>query len=284
MPNGVRLDASWVQTNFPDLTNVVALTPGGQKSVFAATHPVDGNVVVKLINQGQANETTDREVLAVQIVQSPRVPHILEQGRIQTVSGELVWLREQRIIGQTVRQALSSGPFAVPQLLRLGLHVLEALAMAEDAQIVHRDVKPENVIIDPSGDCWLLDFGIARHLTLNSLTGTGQIWGKFTLGYSPPEQMRNLKPQIDSRADLFALGVTLYECATGQNPFRQPPASDLEVLKRVETLTLTPLRLAFPAANEFRDLVEAMTQKRRDLRPHSVREALTWMQEVCVRA
>jgi eukaryotic-like serine/threonine-protein kinase len=282
MANGVPLDASWVQAQFPDLTNVAALNSGGQKIVFAATHPVDGDVVLKLIKPGQPNETTDREVLAVQIVKSPRVPRILDQGRIQTALGELVWLREQRIVGQTVRQALAGGPLDKRKLLRLGLHVLEALAKAEEAQIVHRDVKPDNVIIDGSDAFWLLDFGIARHLTLNSLTGTGQMWGKFTLGYSPPEQMRNLKPQIDSRADLFALGVTLYECATGQHPFRQPPAGDLEILKRVETLTLTPLNLTFPTASEFRDLVEAMTQKRRDLRPASVKEALVWMQEICI--
>jgi serine/threonine-protein kinase len=226
---------------------------------------------------------TAREVLAVQIVQSPRVPRILDQGRIRTALVELVWLREQRIIGQTVRQALNGGPFDKQRLLRLGLHVLEALVKAEEAQIVHRDIKPDNVMIDGREDFWLLDFGIARHLTLPSLTDTGQIWGKFTLGYSPPEQMRNLKPQIDSRADLFALGVTLYECATGRHPFRQPPTSDLEVLKRVETLILTPLNLTFPAAGEFRDLVDAMTQKRRDLRPASVREALVWMQEICVK-
>ncbi|HTT18407.1 MAG TPA: serine/threonine-protein kinase [Candidatus Sulfotelmatobacter sp.] len=283
MANGVRLDASWVQAQFPDLTNIAALSPGGQKIVFAATHPIDGDVVLKLINPGQPNETTDREVLAVQIVQSPRVPRILEQGRIRTAFGELVWLREQRIIGQTVRQALAGGRFDKRRLLRLGLHVLEALLKAEEAQIVHRDIKPDNVILDGSDDYWLLDFGIARHLTLKSLTGTGQIWGKFTLGYSPPEQMRNLKPQIDSRADLFALGVTLHECATGRHPFREPPAADLEILKRVETLTLTPLNLMFPAANEFRDLVEAMTQKRRDLRPGSVKEALAWMQEICAK-
>ena len=283
MANGVRLDTGWVQAHFPDLTNIAALNSGGQKIVFAATHPVDGDVVLKLINPDQPNETTDREVLAVQIVQSPRVPRILDQGRVQIATGELVWLREQRIDGETVRQALTGGAFDKRKLLRLGLHVLEALIKAEEAQIVHRDIKPDNVIIDGSDDCWLLDFGIARHLTLRSLTGTGQIWGKFTLGYSPPEQMRNLKPQIDSRADLFALGVTLYECATGRHPFRQPPAGDLEILKRVETLTLTPLNLTFSTATEFRDLVDAMTQKRRDLRPASVKEAFAWMQEICTR-
>ncbi|HVA01855.1 MAG TPA: protein kinase, partial [Terriglobia bacterium] len=126
-----------------------------------------------------------------------------------------------------------------------------------------------------------LDFGIARHLTLQSLTGTGQLWGKFTLGYAPPEQCRNIKPHIDSRSDIFALGVTLHECATGLHPFRHPAANDLEILNRVETVVLPRLQLTFPAAQGFGDLVDAMTQKRRDLRPGSARDALTWMQEIC---
>ena len=146
---------------------------------------------------------------------------------------------------------------------------------------MHRDVKPDNIMIDGRDDFWLLDFGIARHLTLSSLTGDGQVWGKFTLGYSPPEQCRNLKPQIDSRSDLFALGVTLYECVTGVHPFRYPPVSDLEVLRRVEIMPLPRLQLAFPSAAGFSDLVQAMAQKRRDLRPASARDALAWIQEIC---
>lgn len=283
MANGGGIDIAWVRAQFPMLSNISYLGGGGQKIVFAAAHPTEGDVVLKLINPAQGDEATEREILAVEIIQSPRVPRILGRGQIPTPTGQLVWLREQRVNGQSVRQALRAGPLDKRWLLRLGLHVLEALVEAEEAHIVHRDVKPDNVMVDGNDDFWLLDFGIARHLTLQSLTGTGQIWGKFTLGYSPPEQCRNIKPQIDSRSDLFALGVTLYECATGLHPFRHPPANDLEILRRVETLTLPPLRLTFPAASEFRDLVNAMTQKRPDLRPTCAREALTWMQEICAR-
>lgn len=281
MPNGINIDVAWVQAQFQELSNIAPLGGGGQKLVFAATHSTGGDVVLKLIHPSQSHETVEREILAVQLIQSPRVPRILDQGRIALPFGELVWLLEQRIIGQTVREVLRAGSLQKGRLLRLGLHVLEALAEAERAQIVHRDVKPDNIMIAAGDDFWLLDFGIARHLTLQSLTGTGQLWGKFTLGYAPPEQCRNIKPHIDSRSDLFALGVTLRECATGFHPFRYPPAADLEILNRVETLVLPHLQLAFPVAHEFPDLVDAMTQKRRDLRPRSAGEALIWMQEVC---
>ncbi len=281
MSNGTNIDVAWVQAQFAELSNIALLGGGGQKLVFAATHSTDGDVVLKLIHPSQSHETVEREILAVQVIRSSRVPRILGQGRIALPFGELVWLREQRIFGRTVREVLRAGPLQKRRLLRLGLHVLEALAEAERAQIVHRDVKPDNVMLATGDDFWLLDFGIARHLALQSLTGTGQLWGKFTLGYAPPEQCRNIKPHIDSRSDLFALGVTLRECATGFHPFRYPPATELEILNRVETLVLPHLQLTFPVAHEFPDLVDAMTQKRRDLRPSSAGEALVWMQEVC---
>jgi len=144
-------------------------------------------------------------------------------------------------------------------------------------------VKPDNAICDGCVEFWLLDFGIARHLQLQSQTASGLPFGKMTLGYAPPEQCRNMKGEIDSRSDLFALGITLYECATGQHPFRHPPANDLEVLRRVESLPLVPLNFSFPAGRDFWDLLDTMTKKRRDHRPRSAREAFDWMQDICMR-
>src|SRR5688572_8842283 len=83
------------------------------------------------------------------------------------------------------------------------------------------------------GDYWLLDFGIARHLDLSSLTPT-LASGVGTLGYAPPEQYRNWKSDIDSRADLFAVGVTGFEAATGVHPFRDGAKSGAEVIDRIE--------------------------------------------------
>jgi serine/threonine protein kinase len=273
----------WLRVTFPDLDNVAPLSQGGQKLVFAARHKADGDVVLKVIKPNQDLETVRREVLAVATVQSARVPKILEYGTVGTPLGDCVWLREQRVNGETVRSSLQAGAFETRRLLTLGLHMLEALIAAEAVRIVHRDVKPDNIISDPAGSFWLLDFGVARHLDLSSLTPTGLPFGKGTLGYCPPEQLRNIKPEIDARADLFGLGVTLYECATGSNPFRAGARDDLEILKRVDRVPLPILRLAFGAAADFRDLVDAMTQKRRDQRPASAAEAYQWIQEICAK-
>jgi len=176
---------------------------------------------------------------------------------------------------------LANGPFDIPDLLRLALHVSEALVAAEAVSIVHRDVKPENLIVDGTGSCWLIDFGLARHLGLESLTATANVFGNVTWGYAPLEQCRNLKQEIDARADLFAMGVTLYECATGENPFRDGARDVLEVLQRVERSNLPRLQLSFHSASDFADLVATLTQRRRIHRPQSAREAHEWIKDIC---
>lgn len=280
---GAGISTSWIVAQFPDLTSLAPLARGGQKLVFTATHAVDGQVVVKILRPPVDLQGVAREVLAVQQVGSPRVPRILGYGRLASPIGECFWIREQRIMGSTGREVLRPGPLHIARLLRLGLHALEALAASEAAHIVHRDFKPENIICAPGDEFWLLDFGIARHLRLSSLTPTAAPFGKFTPGYAPPEQFRNIRSDIDPRSDLFALGVTLHECATGGHLFRDGAANDLEVLRRVETIPLPRLRLTCPGSEDFADLVASMTQKRRDHRPASVGYALAWMQDVMAR-
>lgn len=277
----MNVTLEWLAQQFPDLGQFALLGQGGQKVVFAATHQSEGEVVLKLIHPHQDAESVRREILAVGQVQSPRVPKILATGQVTTNIGHCIWLREQRVNGSTLRSGLGSGPLDARGVLRLGLQMLEALAQAESVQIVHRDVKPDNIMYDRDGAFWLLDFGVARHLDLHSLTATAAPFGKFTPGYAPPEQFRNLKSTIDSRADLFALGVTLYECGTGSNPFMT--GNPLEALRNIERRTLPPLELPIASAPDLRDLVAAMTQRRRDHRPSTAAEALQWMREICQR-
>lgn len=276
------VDIAWLQKSFPELSGFSPLGQGGQKLVLAAKHGSDGDIVLKIVYPKTDPESVRREILAVQQVQSPRVPRILEHGIATTNIGTCVWLREEKVSGDTLRNILPAGPLTAHNVLRLGLQMMEALEGAERAQIVHRDVKPDNIMCDSAGDFWLLDFGIARHLDLSSLTATALPYGKMTLGYAPPEQCRNFKREIDSRADLFALGVTLHECATGKNAFLDPPPRDhLELLKRVEQVVLSPVELPIAAKGSFRDLIATMTQKNRIHRPRTIGEAKLWLQEIC---
>lgn len=281
-----QVTAVWLAVQFPDLQNIQPLSQGGQKQVFSALHSRDGDVVLKLMHPGSDMDRTARELVAVARVQSARVPTILDQGTVPTPIGDCFWFREQRIHGLTVRERLATRPFDTPSLLRLALHVSETLVAAEEAGIVHRDVKPENILIDLTGAYWLIDFGLARHLGLDSLTATLNAFGHVTWGYAPLEQCRNMKQDIDARADLFALGVTLYECATGTNPFRLGARDALEVLRRIENGSSPSLILSNPAVPvpaDFAHLIAALTQRQRVHRPRTAREAHEWVKDICDR-
>lgn len=275
------IDLAWLKQQFPDLTNLTPLNSGGQKQVFAADHATDGAVVLKVIHPHQHIEATRREALAAGQLSTHRVPQILDAAFLATPLGQCVWFRERRVQGDSVRDLIQRGPFSKVPLLKLGLQTLEILVAAEKLRIVHRDVKPDNLICDANGDYWLIDFGLARHLDLTSLTATAAVFGKYTPGYAPPEQFRNRKLEIDARCDLFGLGVTLYEAATGANPYTDGARDPLEVFRRVQGPPLPALRLSFPSAQDFGDLVSALTQPRRDHRPATAREAYDWMKTIC---
>lgn len=277
----MNVDISWIAAQFPELSDLQPLAQGGQKVVFAARHAIDGDIVLKLLLRASDEQRLEREVLAGQLVDCERVPRVFETGELQTQLGSCIWLREQRVLGTTLRTRLvKSGPLDFTGVVRLGVQLLTTLAHAEAKRIVHRDIKPENVMIDTSGNFWLLDFGLARHLDLESLTATKMPWGMGTLGYSPPEQLRNRKREIDGRTDLFAAGVLLYECAMGTNPFRDGATSDLEIFRRVEQQALPRLQLADDHGGALADFVSALVQKFPTQRPRTVADALTWMREI----
>ncbi len=121
--------------------------------------------------------------------------------------------------GQSLAQILRrDGKLTPEQVTRVALDVSRALGFAHDGGVVHRDVKPGNVLVSPKGEMKVADFGIATALTANAdanLTQTGAVMGTAT--YFSPEQAQGLK--VDARSDLYSLGVVMYEMLTGQPPF-----------------------------------------------------------------
>jgi serine/threonine protein kinase len=278
----MTFDVTWLERSFPGTSGFSPLGKGGQKSVFGCTHDPDGDVVLKLFHSASDPQRALREVEATEKVSSPRVPRVLAVGKVPSHLGEVVWLREPRIPGIDLRSRLqTNGPLDPLALLRLALHILEALAAAEQERIVHRDVKPANIISATDGNFWLIDFGFARHLDLESLTPTGAQHAFGTLGYSPSEQCRNIKHDIDARTDLFALGVTLHECCTGVNPFTNGARDALEVIRRIETRPPALIARKIDKANEFGDLVQMLTRTHREQRISTAAEALAWIKEIC---
>ena len=133
----------------------------------------------------------------------------------------------QYVEGQTLASRLLESPLRPEEVIDVGVQIAEALAEAHSRGVVHRDIKPQNIIITPRGQVKVLDFGLARLAaaseqstdpdakTETQLTEEGYIVG--TVAYMSPEQLKG--QPIDTRSDLFSLGVTLYECATGKPPF-----------------------------------------------------------------
>ncbi len=272
----------WLKSQFPAISSLTPLDSGGQKCAYTGIHATDGSVVLKIFHPATDPARALREIQAVHSIESSRIPRIYEVGKIVHDHDELIWVREQHVPGRNLRNLIATGRLSERAIFTVALHVLEALTAAENARIVHRDVKPENIILnDNPASAWLLDFGIARHLDLESITSTAAVFGMGTYGYSPPEQFRNRKTEIDSRADLFALGVTLYECVEGTNPFRDGARDVLEVMHRLENVALPPIARNVEPSGQFRELVVAMTRTRRDHRLARVQDAFSWMQDIC---
>lgn len=279
MPLLSQIDLGWLALQFPDLRDLQTLPVGGQKQVFSAKHAKDGDVVLKIMHPGSDPVRTEREIAAASKVRAPRMPAIFQHGQIRDKAGSYVWFREKRILGEPLNRRINTRLLTPPELLCLALHVAETLVAAEDVNIVHRDVKPANIIMDPSDGFWLIDFGFARHLDLDSITATAAPWGPGTIGYAPIEQCRNVKPEIDARADVFALGVTIYEAATGTNPHRDGARNDLERINRVAKVALP--RLKDPISSEFADLVTTLAQPNCVHRVQTAREAYEWIKDIC---
>jgi CheY-like chemotaxis protein len=166
--------------------------------------------------------------------------------------------------GLTVRELLTTrGRLGTASTLAIGRQFAAALAVAHAAGVIHRDVKPENALLDGEGVLKVMDFGIARLAqTSTSVTQAGMIVG--TPAYMSPEQL--IGEEIDPRSDLYALGVVLYECLTGHAPFSAPSVVAL-IGKVLATAPKPPSEVAPDIPPAFSALVMQLLAKSPDGRP-----------------
>jgi serine/threonine-protein kinase len=135
-------------------------------------------------------------------------------------------------------------------------------------------------MIGHDGKIWILDFGIVRLLKLVSATHSHQRFGLFTPGYGAPEQVRNLKPKIDIRADLFSIGVVLYESLNGSNPYVAGKSNALQIIQDVCNRDLPRLSIEGRVGPRFSEFLGALTARFPSRRPSTASEALRWFQEI----
>ncbi|MCY1073441.1 serine/threonine-protein kinase [Archangium lansingense] len=195
------------------------LGAGGAGQVYAAHREADGRTVALKLGGPGTRERFAREAEALRRLAAPDVPTFIEASEVE----ERPFLAMERLEGETLAAWMArqpgNGAVRREEALRLARQVGEVLGRVHAAGLVHRDLKPENVFLRTGGTVALLDFGLARHSegaeTLG-LTQAGQRLG--TVHYMAPEQFQDAR-YADARADVYALGVLLFELLTGRPPF-----------------------------------------------------------------
>jgi len=192
---------------------------GGNARIFLAREPGGQHVALKILHPellvSVAADRFLREIKLASQLDHPHIAHILDSGERDW----LVYFVMTYVEGATLREFLSQRHrLSIGDTLRLADDLLDALEHAHGHGIIHRDVKPENVVVSPRGAI-LLDFGIARAVWASGsdrLTKSGIAVGTST--YMSPEQITALQ-EIDLRSDIYSLACVLFECLAGQPPF-----------------------------------------------------------------
>jgi eukaryotic-like serine/threonine-protein kinase len=212
---------------------------GGMSNVFRAhDRLLERTVALKILHEQYTRdddyvERFRREARAVAQLAHPNIVTVIDRGE-QDGRQYIVF---EFIEGENLKEIVARGPVPVRDAIGLTLQVARALSFAHERGLVHRDVKPQNVLLNEDGQAKVTDFGIARSLDVHGVTQTGTVLG--TSDYIAPEQARGQK--VNPKTDIYSLGAVLYELLTGDVPFggdnfvavamrhvNEPPPSVLE--------------------------------------------------------
>lgn len=221
------------------------LGSGGGGDVYVAEDTrLKRKVALKLVHDAseQTREDLFREAHYTSIINHPNVIAVYDIGEHDTIS----FVATEYVDGESLRERLDHGPMAAPEALDIAISVGTALAAAHEVWLVHRDVKPENIMIRRDHFVKVVDFGVAKLIDsavpIDPLRERIEIVG--TVAYLSPEQVRG--DVVDNRSDLYSLGVVLFEMLTGSVPFRGQQIMD--VLAAIVEGELPPLPDHLPAA------------------------------------
>src|SRR6188472_366497 len=191
---------------------------GGMSTVYRAVdRTLERDVAIKLMHREIASDSDQlerfrREARAVAQLSHPHIVGVIDAGE----DDHTPYIVFEYVEGETLKDRIRRlGRLPVPEAVAYAIEIARALGAAHERQIVHRDVKPQNVMIDEEGTAKVTDFGIARTMTEEGLTADGRVLG--TTDYVSPEQA--LGHAVGPQSDLYSLGIVLYEMLTGDVPF-----------------------------------------------------------------
>ena len=194
------------------------LGSGGMSTVYLASdETLDRPVAAKVMHREMSEQADQlerfrREARAVAKLSHPNVVAVIDAGE----SGGHPYIVFEYVEGENLKQRINRlGPLDPQEALAYAIEVARGLSVAHARKLVHRDIKPQNVLIDAEGRAKVTDFGIARQLEQSGVTDTGRVLG--TTDYVSPEQA--MGHGVDPRSDIYSLGVVLYEMLTGEVPF-----------------------------------------------------------------
>ena len=266
-----------------------SLGKGGMGEILLAEDVKLGRkVAIKSISPGALSECD----LKARFLREARAASRLEHANICTIyeiaeEDGREFIVMQYVDGVTLDQLLKMKPLGIGQIIQIAAQVADGMAAAQAQNIVHRDIKPGNIMIDRSGQVKILDFGLAKICGAqgtedgadaaaerldNDLTEKGMVLG--TVSFMSPEQARGLK--LDGRSDVFSFGVMLYEMIENRNPF-----SDDENIVTLYNILHREVRFSRRAPEALRAIVRRCLQKDRDRRFHDfaeIRQALAALQ------
>ncbi|WP_438317474.1 Stk1 family PASTA domain-containing Ser/Thr kinase [Sporosarcina sp. FA9] len=216
---------------------------GGMSKVYLAHDVIlDRDVAIKILNYDFANEEElkrrfMREALSATSLTHPHIVNIFDVGE----EGELHYLVMEYIEGQTLKEYITSnGPMAPEDAVPIMRQLVSAISNAHYNGIVHRDVKPQNILMDDEGNVKITDFGIAMALSATAHTKTNSVLG--TVHYLSPEQARG--GMATKKSDIYSVGIVFYELLTGKLPFSGESAVSI-ALKHLQEETPS-VRALFP--------------------------------------
>ncbi len=263
------------KTILPDLELLGVIGRGAHGLVYAAYQRLmDRRVAVKVLHASKTDEELlERFLQEGRLACRVRSPYVVEVYDFRLVD-EQVFLIMELVDGITLLDRLEDRILAIPDALRVAEEVALGLAAVHQEGIVHRDVKPSNVLLAPSGRALLSDFGIAKDLLAKHITPLEVGFG--SLPYIAPEQAMSAV-SVDARADVYSLGATLYHMLTGHSPFKGRPA--IEILERTAPLA-SVASLNKACSEELSLLINAMLSSDRDARPSTAESVARQLNEL----